>query len=185
MGHWWYRYFRLGIWVAQAPTGIIAIPAFPSNLFGQAFVGLGGINGGNIVDFLAVLLVFLFVDMFDTVGTLMGVGTQAGYIDDKGELPRANQALSADAITFDRAVTLEDKRILESTDYDVPLMPSQEEHLFTDRPGIMIRKKVAALLKAHGEIEHTRNSQSSSSITASQSPVPQYPQISLAETAYR
>ena len=90
MGHWWYRYFRLGIWVAQAPTGIIAIPAFPSNLFGQAFVGLGGINGGNIVDFLAVLLVFLFVDMFDTVGTLMGVGTQAGYIDDKGELPWAN-----------------------------------------------------------------------------------------------
>ena len=84
--------------VAQAPTGIVAIPAFPSNLFGQAFVGLGGINGSNIIDFLAVLLVFLFVDMFDTIGTLMGVSTQAGYIDDKGELPRANQALSADAI---------------------------------------------------------------------------------------
>ena len=61
-------------------------------------MGLGGINGSNIIDFLAVLLVFLFVDMFDTIGTLMGVGTQAGYIDDKGELPRANQALSADAI---------------------------------------------------------------------------------------
>ncbi|NJN22689.1 MAG: NCS2 family permease [Leptolyngbya sp. RL_3_1] len=84
--------------VAAAPTGIVAIPAFPSHLFGQAFVGLGGINGSNIIDFLAVLLVFLFVDMFDTIGTLMGVGTQAGYIDDKGELPRANQALSADAI---------------------------------------------------------------------------------------
>ncbi len=84
--------------VAQAPTGIIALPVFPSHLFGQAFVGLGGINGSNIVDFLAVLLVFLFVDMFDTIGTLMGVGTQAGYIDDRGELPRANKALSADAI---------------------------------------------------------------------------------------
>lgn len=84
--------------VASAPTGIIAIPAFPSNLFGQAFVGLGGISGANIIDFLAVLLVFLFVDMFDTIGTLMGVGTQAGYIDERGELPRANQALSADAI---------------------------------------------------------------------------------------
>lgn len=84
--------------VANAPTGIMEIPAFPSNLFGQAFVGLGGINSSNIIDFLAVLLVFLFVDMFDTIGTLMGVGTQAGYIDDKGELPRANQALSADAI---------------------------------------------------------------------------------------
>lgn len=36
--------------------------------------------------------------MFDTIGTLSGVGTQAGYIDENGELPRANQALSADAI---------------------------------------------------------------------------------------
>ncbi|MEA5463498.1 NCS2 family permease [Leptothoe sp. PORK10 BA2] len=84
--------------VAKAPTGIMAIPPFPSNLFGQAFVGLGGINGSNLIDFLAVLLVFLFVDMFDTIGTLMGVGTQAGYIDENGDLPRANQALSADAI---------------------------------------------------------------------------------------
>ncbi|MGB3295096.1 MAG: NCS2 family permease [Phormidesmis sp.] len=84
--------------VAPAPTGIFEIPAFPSDLFGQAFVGLGGINGSNIIDFLAVLLVFLFVDMFDTIGTLMGVGTQAGYIDENGELPRANKALSADAI---------------------------------------------------------------------------------------
>ncbi len=61
-----------------------------------------------------------------------------------------------DVIAFDRAVTLEDKRILESTDYDVPLMLSREEHLFTDRPGIMIRKRVAALLKAYDEIEQTR-----------------------------
>ena len=45
-----------------------------------------------------MVLVFLFVDMFDTIGTLTGVSTQAGYIDDKGELPRANQALAADAI---------------------------------------------------------------------------------------
>jgi len=61
-------------------------------------VGLGGINASNVVDFLAILLVFLFVDIFDTIGTLMGVGTQAGYIDEHGELPRANRALSADAI---------------------------------------------------------------------------------------
>ena len=84
--------------VAEAPTRIAEIPEFPSDLVGQAFVGLGGINSSNIIDFLAVLLVFLFVDMFDTIGTLMGVGTQAGYIDERGELPRANRALSADAI---------------------------------------------------------------------------------------
>jgi phenylpropionate dioxygenase-like ring-hydroxylating dioxygenase large terminal subunit len=65
-----------------------------------------------------------------------------------------------DVIAFDRAVTLEDKRILESTDYDVPLSPSKEEHMFTDRPGVMIRKKVAALLRTHGETEQTRGMQS-------------------------
>ncbi len=84
--------------VANTPKGIMEIPNFPSHLFGQAFVGLSGINGSNIIDFVAVLLVFLFVDLFDTIGTLTGVSTQAGYIDENGELPRANQALSADAI---------------------------------------------------------------------------------------
>lgn len=62
---------------------------------------------------------------------------------------------AADVIAFDRAVTHEDKRILESTDWDVPLAISQEEHMFTDRPGIMIRKKIAALLRSYGETEQT------------------------------
>ena len=60
---------------------------------------------------------------------------------------------SSDAIAFDRAVTLEDKRILESTDYDVPLDLSKEQHMMTDKPGIIIRRRIAALLKAHGEVE--------------------------------
>ncbi|WP_036484143.1 NCS2 family permease [Myxosarcina sp. GI1] len=84
--------------VANAPQGIASIPAFPVDLFGAAFTGLAGINGSNWIDFVAALLVFLFVDMFDTIGTLAGVGMQAGYIDENGELPRANQALTADAI---------------------------------------------------------------------------------------
>jgi len=84
--------------VATAPQGLASIPAFPQDLFGAAFIGLGGINDSNWVDFIAVLFVFLFVDMFDTIGTLSGVGMQAGYIDENGELPRANQALTADAI---------------------------------------------------------------------------------------
>lgn len=61
-----------------------------------------------------------------------------------------------DVIAFDRAVTLEDKRILESTDYDVPLTLNREEHMLTDRPGILVRKKIAALLKVHGEVEQTQ-----------------------------
>jgi AGZA family xanthine/uracil permease-like MFS transporter len=84
--------------VVAAPKGLIEIPAFPSHLFGQAILGLSGVNASNFLDFFAVMLVFLFVDMFDTIGTLTGVSTQAGYINEKGELPRANEALMADAI---------------------------------------------------------------------------------------
>jgi AGZA family xanthine/uracil permease-like MFS transporter len=50
------------------------------------------------IDMLIVLFTFLFVDMFDTVGTLVGVSTKAGMIDEKGNIPRAKQALFADAI---------------------------------------------------------------------------------------
>ncbi|TFG84233.1 MAG: NCS2 family permease [Spirochaetales bacterium] len=50
------------------------------------------------MDFVIVLFTFLFVDIFDTIGTLVGVTTQAGLITKDGEIPRAKQALLADAI---------------------------------------------------------------------------------------
>jgi AGZA family xanthine/uracil permease-like MFS transporter len=50
------------------------------------------------IDMLIVLFTFLFVDLFDTVGTLIGVSGKAGMLDKKGNLPRAKQALFADAI---------------------------------------------------------------------------------------
>lgn len=49
-------------------------------------------------DMLIVLFTFLFVDMFDTVGTLVGVSTKAGLIKEDGKIPRAKQALLADAV---------------------------------------------------------------------------------------
>ena len=64
---------------------------------------------------------------------------------------------SHEVIAFDRQVTLEDKRILESTDYDVPLVMGREQHMFTDKPGILVRKKIAALLKTYDEVEQTRD----------------------------
>lgn len=60
-------------------------------------------------------------------------------------------------IAFDRQVTLEDQWVLESTDYDVPLDIKAEHHMFTDKPGIVMRRKLAALLKAHGEVEVRRS----------------------------
>jgi phenylpropionate dioxygenase-like ring-hydroxylating dioxygenase large terminal subunit len=64
---------------------------------------------------------------------------------------------AADAVAFDRQVTLEDKEILESTNYDVPLNIKNEQHMMTDKPGILIRNKIAALLKEYGETEQTSN----------------------------
>jgi AGZA family xanthine/uracil permease-like MFS transporter len=49
-------------------------------------------------DMLIVLFTFLFVDMFDTVGTLVGVSSKTDMLDAKGGVPRAKQALFADAI---------------------------------------------------------------------------------------
>lgn len=50
------------------------------------------------LDMLIVLFTFLFVDMFDTVGTLIGVSTKAGLIDKDGNIPKVKGALFADAV---------------------------------------------------------------------------------------
>jgi len=50
------------------------------------------------MDMLIVLFTFLFVDMFDTVGTLVGVSDKAGMLSKDGKVPRAKQALFADSI---------------------------------------------------------------------------------------
>ena len=45
-----------------------------------------------------VVLTFLFIDMFDTIGTLIGVSNRAGMVDDNGNVKNLNQAFMADAI---------------------------------------------------------------------------------------
>lgn len=50
------------------------------------------------LDMLLVVFTFLFVDMFDTVGTLVGVSSKANMLDEKGRVPRVKQAFFADAI---------------------------------------------------------------------------------------
>ena len=49
-------------------------------------------------EFFTVFFTFLFVDIFDTVGTLVGVTTQAGLIDKNGNIPRLKQAFLSDAV---------------------------------------------------------------------------------------
>lgn len=56
-------------------------------------------------DMVLVLFTFLFVDMFDTVGTLIGVTSKANMLDEEGKVPRVKQALFADSIgTFVGAI---------------------------------------------------------------------------------
>lgn len=64
--------------------------------FGQVFKA--DFSGVSILDLIAILFAFLFVDMFDTIGTLVGVATKAKMLDENNKLPRIKPALLADAI---------------------------------------------------------------------------------------
>ena len=52
----------------------------------------------GIINFIVVIFSFLFVDIFDTLGTLIGVATKADMLDEEGRLPGIHSALMADAI---------------------------------------------------------------------------------------
>ncbi|HPB66393.1 MAG TPA: NCS2 family permease, partial [Spirochaetales bacterium] len=71
-----------------SPVSAPAAPLFMQFEFSQIFT----------LDFVVVMFTFLFVDIFDTIGTLVGVTTQAGIISKNGEIPKVKQALLADAI---------------------------------------------------------------------------------------
>src|SRR5690606_13619183 len=77
------------------PTSIVQVPRFSD---WAPVVGKLDIPGALQLGLFEIILVFLFVDMFDTVGTLIGVSARAGFPDEHGRLPRARQALMADAI---------------------------------------------------------------------------------------
>lgn len=75
--------------------GIIDIPSFED--WAPVFFKLD-ITAAFDLSLIGALFAFLFVDMFDTAGTLVGVSTQAGFLDEEGNLPKASKALLADAI---------------------------------------------------------------------------------------
>ena len=72
--------------------------------FGQCFNA--DFHNVGIFNFIVVLFSFLFVDMFDTLGTLIGVSDKAGMLDKDGKLPRVKQALLADAIATSTGAVL-------------------------------------------------------------------------------
>ena len=72
--------------------------------FGQCF-NVAGLNF-SIADFIVIVFAFLFVDMFDTLGTLIGVANKADMLDENGKLPRIREALLADAIATSAGAVL-------------------------------------------------------------------------------
>ena len=93
-----------GLYVVTPDAGYYSlIPAWSSfnlgaisSVFGQCFKA--DFSSLRAFDFVAIVCAFLFVDMFDTLGTLIGCATKADMLDKEGKLPRIKEALLADAI---------------------------------------------------------------------------------------
>ncbi len=79
------------------PTSFVSFDFSAIGLtFGQVFkADFGAIR---VLEFITVIFAFLFVDIFDTLGTLIGVATKADMLDKDGKLPRIKGALMADAV---------------------------------------------------------------------------------------
>ncbi len=93
-----------GIYTIDAEAGFYSLlPSWSTfdltaigSTFGQCFnVDFSAIK---ILDMIVIVFAFLFVDMFDTLGTLIGVANKADMLDKNGRLPRIKQALLADAV---------------------------------------------------------------------------------------
>ena len=96
-----------GIYVPNPEIGMYSV--VPTKFVSFDFSALGKTAGqvftldfkqitDNILGFVTVIFAFLFVDIFDTLGTLIGVSSKANMLDEEGKLPRIKGALTADAL---------------------------------------------------------------------------------------
>ena len=95
----------VGLYVPNAKEGVYSV--IPTNFVSFDFSALGKTFGQcfnldfkavGLVNFIIVVFAFLFVDLFDTLGTIIGVSTKAGMLDEDGKLPKIKPALLSDAI---------------------------------------------------------------------------------------
>lgn len=84
-----------GFYSLYPSFGITDFSTF-GNTCGQVF--RADFSGVHIPDFIVMIFSFFYVDMFDTIGTVMGVATSANILDEEGKLPRAKSVLLVDAI---------------------------------------------------------------------------------------
>ena len=85
--------------VAEPPTKIFEFVGLPEETLVAAVGALGDISASDLGwgGFISVMVTFLFVDIFDTAGTLYSVGRQAGYVDENDELLNSDEAFMSDA----------------------------------------------------------------------------------------
>lgn len=102
-----------GVYILDAEAGMYSViptsfVSFDFSALGQTFgqVFKVDFSGLNVLDFFAVMFAFLFVDLFDTLGTLIGVASKADMLDENGRLPRIKGALLADAIATSAGAVL-------------------------------------------------------------------------------
>ena len=102
----------LGIYVVDVENGFYSLyPAFGATDFSALSLTFGQVFKADfstvgIINFIIIIFAFLFVDMFDTLGTLIGVATKADMLDENGRLPRIKQALLADAVATSAGAVL-------------------------------------------------------------------------------
>jgi AGZA family xanthine/uracil permease-like MFS transporter len=82
--------------ITQLPHFDFSVPSVSPILWQFEWDWVNSAEG--IFTMITVLFTFLFVDMFDTVGTLIGVSTKANMLDEDGRIPKVKQALMADSI---------------------------------------------------------------------------------------
>ncbi len=84
-------------WYSTIPHAIVSFDFTAiGNTFGQVFKA--DFSAVHVLDFVVVVFSFLFVDLFDTLGTLIGVSSKADMLDKNGRLPKIKGALMADAV---------------------------------------------------------------------------------------
>ena len=102
-----------GIYVPNPEVGAYSL--FPAGIMSADFSALGETFGQcfkidfgsvGVVNFIVIVFAFLFVDLFDTLGTLIGVSTKAGMLDEEGHLPGIKPALLSDAIATSAGAVL-------------------------------------------------------------------------------
>lgn len=79
------------------PAGIVSAPQSLEPTFAKCFEGFGELTK-NPLDFVVIMFAFLFVDLFDTLGTVIGCASKANMLDKDGKLPQIRPVLLADAI---------------------------------------------------------------------------------------